>query len=94
MSGRLLPILGGCVLLYLWTPVQASDLPYPESHNFSLKDSDFDGVLDAQDECPNTPIGVKVDKRGCPIEPESSQPNGQSKERNMSVLEIKVPNRL
>jgi OOP family OmpA-OmpF porin len=28
-------------------------------------DSDGDGVLDGDDQCPNTPSGVKVDARGC-----------------------------
>jgi OOP family OmpA-OmpF porin len=28
-------------------------------------DADGDGVLDAADECPGTPIGAKVDERGC-----------------------------
>ncbi len=32
------------------------------------KDSDKDGVSDAKDDCPNTPIGAKVDKKGCPID--------------------------
>ena len=31
------------------------------------KDSDHDGVWDEFDECPNTPLGVIVDERGCPI---------------------------
>ncbi|GAX87740.1 OmpA-OmpF porin, OOP family [Lebetimonas natsushimae] len=31
-------------------------------------DSDEDGVSDNLDKCPNTPVGVKVDKRGCPID--------------------------
>ena len=31
-------------------------------------DSDGDGVLDAQDECPNTPAGTVVDDHGCSIE--------------------------
>lgn len=31
-------------------------------------DSDGDGVLDDEDKCPNTPLGVKVDKRGCPLD--------------------------
>ncbi len=38
---------------------------------FSLgkgKDSDGDGVPDRKDECPNTPPGVKVDDKGCPID--------------------------
>lgn len=30
------------------------------------EDQDQDGVLDRYDECPNTPIGIKVDKYGCP----------------------------
>jgi OOP family OmpA-OmpF porin len=29
------------------------------------KDSDHDGVTDDKDQCPNTPIGAKVDSRGC-----------------------------
>ena len=32
------------------------------------KDSDGDGVIDANDMCPNTPAGVKVDQFGCPID--------------------------
>lgn len=32
------------------------------------KDSDGDGVPDAIDQCPNTPAGVKVDGRGCPLD--------------------------
>jgi len=28
-------------------------------------DSDNDGIIDAMDKCPNTPMGVKVDKNGC-----------------------------
>jgi hypothetical protein len=31
-------------------------------------DSDGDGVLDADDLCPNTPKGVKADAKGCPID--------------------------
>ncbi len=30
-------------------------------------DSDGDGVLDNVDECPNTPRGVAVNKKGCPV---------------------------
>ena len=32
-------------------------------------DQDHDGVLNAQDLCPNTPLGVKVAPNGCPIPP-------------------------
>lgn len=28
-------------------------------------DADRDGVIDAKDQCPNTPLGAPVDKRGC-----------------------------
>ncbi len=31
-------------------------------------DSDNDGVIDAQDTCPNTPAGTTVDVNGCPID--------------------------
>ncbi len=34
----------------------------------SRKDSDGDGVPDDRDACPNTPPGVVVDKRGCPVD--------------------------
>lgn len=30
-------------------------------------DSDGDGVIDADDKCPNTPPGTKVDANGCPV---------------------------
>lgn len=32
------------------------------------KDSDMDGVSDKKDKCPNTPSGVAVDSKGCPID--------------------------
>jgi len=32
------------------------------------KDSDCDGVPDDMDECPDTPLGVKVDARGCMLD--------------------------
>lgn len=31
-------------------------------------DADGDGVLDSMDRCPNTPAGVEVDNRGCPLD--------------------------
>src|SRR5256886_2238398 len=33
-----------------------------------VKDSDQDGVVDSKDKCPDTPVGAKVDERGCPID--------------------------
>ncbi len=32
------------------------------------KDADKDGIADKWDKCPDTPKGVKVDKKGCPID--------------------------
>ncbi len=32
------------------------------------KDSDRDGVPDVKDECPDTPFGVEVDEKGCPLD--------------------------
>ena len=32
------------------------------------RDQDHDGVRDGLDQCPNTPLGAKVDARGCPID--------------------------
>ena len=33
-----------------------------------VRDSDQDGVIDGDDECPGTPSGVQVDKGGCPVD--------------------------
>jgi outer membrane protein OmpA-like peptidoglycan-associated protein len=32
------------------------------------KDTDKDGISDKFDKCPDTPLGVKVDNRGCPVD--------------------------
>ena len=32
------------------------------------KDADKDGIADKWDKCPDTPKGVKVDKKGCPVD--------------------------
>lgn len=32
------------------------------------KDTDMDGVSDKKDKCPNTPAGVAVDAKGCPVD--------------------------
>ncbi len=39
------------------------------SFNFGkMKDADNDGISDNKDKCPNTPTGVLVDKKGCPLD--------------------------
>ena len=35
------------------------------------QDTDNDGVSDKNDACPDTPVNVKVDKKGCPIDSDS-----------------------
>ena len=41
--------------------------PKPAPKPQPPKDSDGDGVIDPIDECPGTPLGVKVDAVGCPM---------------------------
>src|SRR3990172_1971519 len=35
---------------------------------FTEVDSDGDGVIDSKDQCPETPVGVRVDDFGCPLD--------------------------
>ena len=39
-------------------------------------DSDLDGVIDTMDACPDTPVGTKVDPKGCPLPPPDSDGDG------------------
>ncbi|MGJ0313360.1 TolC family outer membrane protein [Aliarcobacter cryaerophilus] len=39
----------------------------PDGCNKEEKDSDFDGIPDSKDKCPDTPFGAVVDVDGCPI---------------------------
>ena len=41
------------------------DIDYLE---FDSDDEDSDGIIDFIDECPNTPPGVEVDEKGCPLD--------------------------
>lgn len=45
-------------------PVETAPIPPPAP--VVPSDSDGDGVIDAQDQCPGTPKGYKVDSKGCP----------------------------
>ncbi|MDA3921548.1 MAG: OmpA family protein [Salinisphaera sp.] len=51
----------------LGAPPQAQ-APTPAPAPTGPMDSDGDGVIDANDQCPGTPRGTEVDARGCPIE--------------------------
>ncbi len=45
---------------------------YSGAKSNSFVDSDFDGVADELDKCPNTQYGMKVDKDGCEIKNENN----------------------
>ncbi len=47
------------------TPITTAT-PAPTVPVVIEKDSDGDGVLDAKDECPETPKGYQIDAKGCP----------------------------
>jgi len=40
----------------------------PEAPQVAQVDTDGDGVLDGEDQCPDTPRGATVDARGCPMD--------------------------
>lgn len=48
-------------------PTAPAPAPAPAAPTGPM-DSDGDGVIDANDQCPGTPRGTEVDARGCPIE--------------------------
>jgi len=50
-------------------PVKAEPQPEPKKVVAAAPlDSDGDGVIDAKDDCPDTPKGVTVDQNGCPVD--------------------------
>jgi outer membrane protein OmpA-like peptidoglycan-associated protein len=59
-------------------PTQTIPVPYnTQGVNLALginfvfgfrKDADKDGIVDRKDKCPDTPFGVIVDKKGCPVD--------------------------
>jgi OOP family OmpA-OmpF porin len=58
-------------------------------------DSDGDGVIDANDQCPGTPRGTEVDARGCPIEKQAPIVlKGVTFEFDSSKLTMQAENRL
>ena len=57
VSRKLLALAGACMLISALAAVASG------------QDSDGDGVLDAQDQCPGTPAGFAVDDVGCRLRP-------------------------
>lgn len=55
------------------------------------KDADHDGVDDFNDECPNTPEGVKVNFKGCALDDDNDGiPNYEDKQNNTPANSIAV----
>ena len=50
-----------------------TDNPMKPGDNPAQTDSDKDGIVDANDKCPNTAAGVKVDAKGCPVAPAANK---------------------
>jgi len=54
-----------------YIPIDKGNLNISFGGSFVLgkrKDTDRDGVANRKDKCPDTPLGIKVDKKGCPID--------------------------
>lgn len=49
-------------------PVVRAPVYVPEPEPAPPADSDGDGVYDDEDQCPNTPYGIRVDSKGCPLD--------------------------
>ncbi|WP_348760543.1 OmpA family protein [uncultured Salinisphaera sp.] len=69
--------------------------PAPAPEPVGPQDSDGDGVIDANDQCPGTPRGTEVDARGCPIEKKAPIVlKGVTFEFDSSKLTAQATNRL
>jgi OOP family OmpA-OmpF porin len=55
------------ISLSLFSSVAFDQSLYATNLADSLKDSDYDGVIDARDACSNSPKGIGVDHHGCPL---------------------------
>jgi OOP family OmpA-OmpF porin len=71
----LLDIVGQIGVAFGWGPPRPAPQveeppapPAPPPAPEKCADGDGDGVCDADDKCPSTPAGTKVDKVGCPLE--------------------------
>ncbi|WP_028774817.1 OmpA family protein [Shewanella waksmanii] len=62
---NLLILIAICTILYGCADTAAPYEQQQQSRN--LNDQDFDGVVNARDECADTPIGAIIDNKGCSI---------------------------
>jgi OmpA-OmpF porin, OOP family len=58
----------GLTMMLGGTAAAPAPAPAPAPTPVADPDSDGDGVPDSRDACPNTPAGVAVDQRGCPLD--------------------------
>ncbi len=56
-----------------------------------VPDADGDGVLNADDLCPNTPPGVRVNADGCPIVPKKKKMRAQNNVEKIEKIEKPMP---
>jgi len=78
VSADYIPLSYAKVPLGNGSPVSSMPAPYNTKYvnlafgiSFTFgnrKDADKDGVIDRLDKCPDTPFGVIVDKKGCPVD--------------------------
>lgn len=53
---------------FIGVQIPLSSQQPPKKKVATVKDSDHDGVPNSQDQCPNTPKGVRVNSKGCAID--------------------------
>ena len=62
-----------CTLLICGCASLEEHPPLATNQVADLKDQDSDGVINARDNCPNTPLGSVVDNDGCPTQSEQDK---------------------
>jgi outer membrane protein OmpA-like peptidoglycan-associated protein len=65
------PITSGSTTVNTPVPYNSKGVNFAFGINLvfgNKKDADHDGVYDRYDKCPDTPLKVKVDKKGCPVD--------------------------
>ncbi|MBX7182481.1 MAG: hypothetical protein K1X82_10235 [Bacteroidia bacterium] len=65
------------------------NLAYAEDEDAKPQDLDFDGIVDSKDKCDNTPAGVRVDKKGCPVDDNNNGTPDYLEEGSMANQDFK-----
>jgi OOP family OmpA-OmpF porin len=69
--------------------VVPAPVPVPAPAPAPPADTDGDGVIDTLDKCPGTPVGIKVDKDGCPEAASLSKKTASDKICGPASIDIK-----